>query len=109
MAERGFHFQELDTKTANADNAVLSANPFNVSVRQISAEISRAVEPIIRLRCKWIDHEGCCCERGIVQISRRQVRSADKKLTELTDPGQLTAGSQKKKLHISGALAGRDR
>src|SRR5689334_15626409 len=45
---------EFDTETTDADPSVSPANPFNVSIRQVSSHVSGPVKTVARVICKWI-------------------------------------------------------
>src|SRR5690349_13415553 len=87
--ERRFDFTELDAVAAHLHLLVASANEDQISIRQVTHEITRPVESLSGLCSKRVRHEPLGCNTGPLQVAPRELHTADEKLARNANRNRL--------------------
>src|SRR5690242_20358604 len=88
-ADGAFDFTQFDTKAANLDLLINTAEIFQFTIRQIFREIARAIELRAWLIRKWVGNEFLRGQIGASQIPAGDARSAHADFSGCTDGNRL--------------------
>ena len=99
-AELRLDLAQLDAEAADLHLGVGAAGEGDLAVRQIAAQVARAVEAVPGPRDKGIGEEPLGRPRLVPEVAARQVRAAHGDLAHLADPRQLPAAAQHQELDV---------
>src|SRR5688572_29659774 len=99
-AQQSLNLAQLEAKTANLDLQIGAPERFDISVRQVTTEVTRFVESIARLFRKWIDEKFLVRQRIVAAITTSDMRAAHVDLACLTYTCELACAIQHEQLHV---------
>src|SRR5690349_18903006 len=105
-SENSFNLARFNAEATHLDLLVAAAEEFNISVRQITAEVSTLVQPRASLVGEKIGNEFLRGQFGMIEIAACDTGAADVNFARYSDRNRIAVRVEHVQPHLAQRLAG---